>query len=122
LLERRGSVIRPLRVHEGFTPERGTIRVSPVQAVLRRRGIAATIKQRLEGAVPLKAGSVVFVLQYLLKPKGERDGVPTQMTSTTPPSRQIRLTGTMDMIRYSTKAFALKLADGNEVHGVLDRN
>ncbi len=44
-----------------------------------------------------------------------------QLTSSTPPSRQIRLTGTLDMIRYSAKAFALKLADGKEVNGVLDR-
>lgn len=43
------------------------------------------------------------------------------LSSSTPPTRQVRLTGTLDMIRYSTKAFALKLADGKEVQGVLDR-
>lgn len=44
-----------------------------------------------------------------------------ELSNSTPPPRQVRLTGTLDMIRYSTKAFALKLADGKEVQGVLDR-
>jgi hypothetical protein len=44
-----------------------------------------------------------------------------QLSDSTPPARQVRLTGTLDMIRYSTKAFALKLTDGKEVQGVLDR-
>jgi len=44
-----------------------------------------------------------------------------ELSNSTPAPRQLRLTGTLDMIRYSTKAFALKLADGREVHGVLDR-
>lgn len=53
----------------------------------------------------------------------DRD-VPThakQLCNSTPPPRQIRLAGTLDMIRYSTRAFALKLADGKEIRGVLDR-
>lgn len=29
--------------------------------------------------------------------------------------------GTLDMIHYSTCAFAMKLKDGKEIHGVLDR-
>ncbi len=44
-----------------------------------------------------------------------------ELRNSTPPPRQMRLTGTLDMIRYSTKAFALKLADGKEVQGVLDQ-
>lgn len=44
-----------------------------------------------------------------------------ELSNSTPPPRQVRLTGTLDMIRYSTKAFALKLVDGKEVQGVLDR-
>lgn len=44
-----------------------------------------------------------------------------QLSDSTPPPRQIRLAGTLDMIRYSTRAFALKLSDGKEVQGVLDR-
>ncbi|HMC32435.1 MAG TPA: hypothetical protein VKL99_16485 [Candidatus Angelobacter sp.] len=44
-----------------------------------------------------------------------------QLCNSTPPPRQIRLAGTLDMIRYSTRAFALKLAEGKEIQGVLDR-
>ncbi|HWZ45328.1 MAG TPA: hypothetical protein VNW97_17775 [Candidatus Saccharimonadales bacterium] len=44
-----------------------------------------------------------------------------ELSNSTPPPRQLRLAGTLDMVRYSTKAFALRLADGKEVHGVLDR-
>jgi hypothetical protein len=50
--------------------------------------------------------------------------VPTharQLGNSTPFPRQVRLTGTLDMIRYSTRAFALKLKDGKEVHGALDQ-
>lgn len=44
-----------------------------------------------------------------------------QLSDSTPPPRQIRLIGTLDMVRYSTRAFALKLNDGKEIQGVLDR-
>ena len=44
-----------------------------------------------------------------------------QLSSSTPPPRQVRLAGTLDMVRYSTRAFALKLADGKEVQGVLEQ-
>ncbi len=37
------------------------------------------------------------------------------------PTRQIRLAGTLDMIRCSTGAFALRLNNGDEVQCVLDR-
>ena len=42
------------------------------------------------------------------------------LSKTTPSSRQIRVTGTLDMIRHSTRSFAIRLQDGTEVHGVLD--
>lgn len=38
----------------------------------------------------------------------------------TPPSRQVRLLGHLDMIRRSTRSFGLKLDDGSEVRGVVD--
>jgi hypothetical protein len=44
-----------------------------------------------------------------------------ELSNRTPSPRQVRLSGTLDMIRYSTRAFALKLLDGKEIHGVLDR-
>ncbi len=44
-----------------------------------------------------------------------------QLSSSTPLPRQVRLAGTLDMIRYSARGFALKLSDGKEVQGVLDR-
>ncbi len=43
-----------------------------------------------------------------------------ELSKTTPSSRQIRVTGTLDMIRHSTRSFAIRLQDGTEVHGVLD--
>lgn len=43
-----------------------------------------------------------------------------QLARRTPPPRQIRLTGTLDMIRHSTRSFGLKLEDGTEVRGVLE--
>jgi hypothetical protein len=44
----------------------------------------------------------------------------TRLADRTPPPRQIRLTGMLDMIRHSTRSFGLKLDDGTEVRGVLE--
>ena len=44
----------------------------------------------------------------------------TRLADRTPPPRQIRLTGILDMIRHSTRSFGLKLDDGAEVRGVLE--
>ena len=38
----------------------------------------------------------------------------------TPPPQQVRVVGKLDMIRHSTRSFALELEDGSEVHGVLE--
>ncbi len=43
-----------------------------------------------------------------------------RLADRTPPPRQIRLTGMLDMIRHSTRSFGLKLDDGEEVRGVLE--
>jgi len=42
-----------------------------------------------------------------------------RLFSATPPPRQARVVGTLDMIRASTRTFALKLDDGEELNGVL---
>ena len=42
------------------------------------------------------------------------------LSETTPAVRQIRVTGTLDMIRHSTRSFALRLEDGTDVQGVLE--
>jgi hypothetical protein len=41
------------------------------------------------------------------------------MSRNTPEPQQTRVAGTLDMIRSSTNAFAIKLKDGEEVRGVL---
>ena len=43
-----------------------------------------------------------------------------QLSDHTPSSTQIRLTGKLDMIRYSTRSFGLVTDEGVEVRGVLD--
>jgi hypothetical protein len=45
-----------------------------------------------------------------------------ELSTRTPNPRAVRIAGTVDMIRYSTRAFALKLQDGKEVHGVLENS
>jgi hypothetical protein len=42
-----------------------------------------------------------------------------QLSDQTPPPAHLRLTGTLDMIRHSTRSFGLLLEDGAEVHGVV---
>ena len=41
------------------------------------------------------------------------------LSDDTPPAEPVRVVGTLDMIRASTQAFALKLDDGQEVRGVM---
>jgi hypothetical protein len=43
-----------------------------------------------------------------------------ELSNCTPNPREVRVAGTVDMVRYSTRAFALKLQDGKEIHGVLE--
>lgn len=38
----------------------------------------------------------------------------------TPPPQQVRVVGKLDMIRHSTRTFALEREDGSEVNGVLE--
>ena len=47
-------------------------------------------------------------------------GTARDLSNSTPQSRQIRVTGTLDMIRHSTRSFGLQLDDGTEVHGVAE--
>ncbi len=42
-----------------------------------------------------------------------------QFVTKTPTPQQVRIVGSLDMIRASTRAFALKLDDGQDIHGVL---
>ena len=42
------------------------------------------------------------------------------LSNRTPPSRQVRVTGTLDMIRHSTRSFGLQLDDGTEIRGVAE--
>jgi len=44
-----------------------------------------------------------------------------QLRENTPSPRRLRISGVLDMIRASTLGFALKLADGQEVRGVLQQ-
>jgi len=41
-----------------------------------------------------------------------------QLSAQTPPPRQVRVVGTLDMVRASTQTFALKLSTGEEVRGI----
>jgi hypothetical protein len=43
-----------------------------------------------------------------------------RLADQTPPSRRVRVAGTLDMVRVSTQTIALKLAKGEEVRGVVD--
>lgn len=42
-----------------------------------------------------------------------------KLGASTPQSRQVRVTGQLDMIRHSTRSFGLRMDSGEEVHGVL---
>ena len=42
-----------------------------------------------------------------------------RLSALTPPPRQVRVVGKLEMIRHSTRSFALKLDSGEEVKGVL---
>ena len=44
----------------------------------------------------------------------------SRLSDRTPPSRQVRVVGTLDMIRRSTRSFGLKLDDGAEIRGVFE--
>ena len=48
-------------------------------------------------------------------------GTARNLSNSTPQSGQIRVTGTLDMIRHSTRSFGLRLDNGTEVHGVVER-
>lgn len=43
-----------------------------------------------------------------------------RLGASTPATRQVRITGLLDMIRHSTRSFSLGLESGEEVHGVMD--
>jgi hypothetical protein len=42
------------------------------------------------------------------------------LSDQTPSPRQVRVVGKLDMVRHSTRSFALLLADGQEIRGVLE--
>jgi len=42
------------------------------------------------------------------------------LSETTPESRQVRVAGTLDMIRISTRTFGLRLDDGSHVHCIAE--
>lgn len=43
-----------------------------------------------------------------------------RLGTSTPPNRQVRVAGMLDMIRHSTRSFSLRLASGEEVPGVME--
>jgi hypothetical protein len=43
------------------------------------------------------------------------------LSRSTPPPYQVRVVGTLDMIRASTQGFALKLDDGSEISGIYEK-
>jgi hypothetical protein len=44
----------------------------------------------------------------------------SRLGTITPPSRQVRVSGVLDMIRHSTRGFTLRIQNGEEVHGVME--
>jgi len=42
-----------------------------------------------------------------------------RLCASTPPSRQVRILGKLDMIRHSTRSFSVRLESGEEAHGVM---
>ncbi len=44
----------------------------------------------------------------------------SRLGTITPPSRQVRVSGVLDMIRHSTRSFTLRIRSGEEVHGVME--
>lgn len=44
------------------------------------------------------------------------------LANSTPDSRPMRVTGTLDMIRQSTRTFGLRLESGEEIRGVMEAN
>jgi hypothetical protein len=38
----------------------------------------------------------------------------------TPPTRQVRVVGVLDMIRHSTRSFSVRIESGEQVHGVME--
>jgi len=38
----------------------------------------------------------------------------------TPPTRQVRVAGVLDMIRHSTRSFSVRIESGEDVHGVME--
>ena len=44
----------------------------------------------------------------------------TRMAEVTPPSRQVRIAGVLDMIRHSTRSFSVRLESDEEIHGVME--
>src|SRR5439155_10482257 len=44
----------------------------------------------------------------------------TRLGAITPPSRQVRLAGVLDMIRYSTRSFSVRVESGEEIRGVME--
>jgi len=43
-----------------------------------------------------------------------------RLGASTPATRQVRISGVLDMIRHSTRSFSLRLESGEEVHGVME--
>jgi hypothetical protein len=71
-------------------------------------------------------------LQSLAFPTNTASGNPTDvfdeqvsrsallLSNQTPPPRQIRIVGKLDMVRHSTRSFGLLLSDGQEVRGIMN--
>ena len=45
--------------------------------------------------------------------------IAARLSANTPPSRQVRILGKLDMIRHSTRSFSVRLENGDEAHGVM---
>jgi hypothetical protein len=71
-------------------------------------------------------------LRSVALPRGSRDSgrvhlltedtavVAGRLADSTPPPQEVRVAGQLDMIRRSTRSFALQMDGGQEVHGVLE--
>jgi hypothetical protein len=46
--------------------------------------------------------------------------IAARLGSITPPVRQVRLAGVLDMIRHSTRSFSVRTESGDDVHGVME--
>jgi len=80
-------------------------RLTRLGKVLSDRLDSISLIQTARGVVPLNRAVVESARELIQR---------------TPQPQPVRVVGKLDMVRHSTRSFALKLEDGSEVHGVLE--